>query len=185
MIAYKLKQYRCLLEQWNDACGLIQKDSVQHFLTRHIEDSIQLLSFLEDDEKIIDIGTGGGFPGIVLSIYGKNNVVLSEISYKKSRFLQTVINELKLNCKIFNDDVNKFDGTDYTSVSRAFGSLTELITVMKNINSEKGFFHKGETYQQEIKDAFKQYIFDFSSIKNRADPNGVILMINKKWGKHV
>jgi 16S rRNA (guanine527-N7)-methyltransferase len=80
-----LLNYQNLLLKWNKAINLISRNSEKDIWARHILDSLQLLKYVDFLDNIIDIGSGGGFPGIVLSIGGVKNIALVE-SDKKSQF---------------------------------------------------------------------------------------------------
>jgi 16S rRNA (guanine527-N7)-methyltransferase len=146
---------------------------------RHIIDSERVGAFLRKDERIIDIGSGAGFPGMVLAIRGFENVVLCEKDVKKVAFLKTVREKLNIKVGIFCGDVYGFTDKGYTSVSRAFGSLAKLLGVMLAIKSPSGFFHKGKNYEKEIKEAQKRYNFDYLVNKEEAGSEGVIISVTK------
>ena len=181
MFSGQIELYRKLLIQWNATCNLIQTNSLDHFLERHVNDSLKLINFLHKNDYIVDIGSGGGLPGIVLAIYGFKNIVLAEKSYKKARFLQMACNKLKLNCKIFNDDINNFPAKNYIAVSRAFGSLEKLVGIMKRIHSTVGFFHKGKTYPMEINEALNKHNFDYKILGNEKGKQGAIIFVQGNW----
>jgi 16S rRNA (guanine527-N7)-methyltransferase len=82
-----LLNYQNLLLKWNKAINLISRNSEKDIWARHILDSLQLLKYIDFLDNIIDIGSGGGFPGIVLSIGGVKNIALVESDKKKSVFL--------------------------------------------------------------------------------------------------
>ena len=87
-VNHALLNYQNLLLKWNKAINLISRNSEKDIWERHILDSLQLLKYIDFSDIIIDIGSGGGFPGIVLSICGVKNTVVIESDKKKSVFLQ-------------------------------------------------------------------------------------------------
>ena len=95
--------YYNLLNQWNKAISLVQEKTLDEFLVRHIIDSLQVVNFIENlDSNIVDIGTGAGFPGLVLAIYGYSNIQLVESNLKKTIFLSEVARKTKISVKIVN-----------------------------------------------------------------------------------
>jgi 16S rRNA (guanine527-N7)-methyltransferase len=172
-----LNVYKSCLVKWNKSCDLVQEDTLACFLERHVTDSLQILRFLRNSDRIVDIGSGGGFPGIVLSIYGQKGIVLVEKSYKKARFLSGVVNQLKLDTEVFCGNINDFDGNMYTCISRAFGSLTDLLNVMVDIKACNGVFHKGRTYRQEVFAAKKHFLFDCEINTSITDSKSAIIEV--------
>ncbi|GHT88631.1 ribosomal RNA small subunit methyltransferase G [Alphaproteobacteria bacterium] len=162
-IKISLLKYVEILKKWNKAVNLSRVTN--NFWERHIEDSLQISSDLDNNEKIIDIGTGNGFPGIVLAICGFKNIVLCEKNHKKSAFLLTVKSELSLEIKIYNGDIYNFEEKGYACVSRAFGSLLELLKIMDKMQATKGVFHKGESCGKEINEA--KVFFEFDCIDKK------------------
>lgn len=173
----KYGKYFEILKTWNSKMNLVQSDTLQNFFDRHIKDSKRIIPYLAMNEKIIDIGSGAGFPGIVLAIEGFQNVKLCEKNYKKSRFLARLVDELKLNCEVLNQDVFNLSEHGFVSVSRAFANLTELCSVMEVLKSPKGVFHKGRDWEAELLEAQKKWDFAADIYDNDKDSDGVILKI--------
>ncbi|MFP6796757.1 MAG: 16S rRNA (guanine(527)-N(7))-methyltransferase RsmG [Pseudomonadales bacterium] len=92
-----LDVFLSLVRRWNGANGLVSRGDVERLETRHLLDCMSLLPWLEGRARMLDIGSGGGFPGMVLAIgRPKIDTVLVERSQKKARFLQQVVYELGL-----------------------------------------------------------------------------------------
>lgn len=118
------EDYINLIKQWNRKTGLVQVDTIDNIWDRHILDCLQLIPHLPNkDAAILDIGTGGGFPGIVLAIAGYNNLTLCESNIRKTVFLDEVARRLSLKVRIIHerveDLIEKFD----IITSRACASL--------------------------------------------------------------
>ena len=93
----KFYKYMELLIEWNEKINLTAIVEPEEIIIKHFIDSLTILKYIEDDEKIVDIGTGAGFPGIPLKIMLENNkIVLVDSLNKRLLFLQEVINELEL-----------------------------------------------------------------------------------------
>ncbi|MDR3030994.1 MAG: 16S rRNA (guanine(527)-N(7))-methyltransferase RsmG [Holosporales bacterium] len=173
----QVEKYISILKKWNKCINLLQGDTLENILGRHITDSLQILDLLKSEEKILDIGSGAGFPGMVLAINGFENIVLCEKSYKKTIFLLSVKKALNLNISILNDNIYNFKHKNYTCIARAFGSLLKLLEIMERLNSPKGVFHKGENYRQEIEEASRVFKFDFKPTESVTNRGSVILTI--------
>ena len=162
----KLNIYNDFLLENNKLLNLIGKTTEKHVFSRHFKDSSQIYNLIEDKSEIIDIGSGAGFPGIIIKILMDNdkikgNVVLIDKSPKKCKFPKDLSNKLNIILKIENLRLEdyKFDNIS-TVVSRAFKKTVETIDIIFK-NNEKIrniILIKGKTYQQEIDDAKKKYI---------------------------
>ncbi|MGU9987084.1 16S rRNA (guanine(527)-N(7))-methyltransferase RsmG, partial [Rickettsia sp. R1] len=85
----KLQIFQELVQKWNKAINLISENSTQNFWKRHILDSLQLMQYINDKEiHLVDIGSGAGFPGIILSIAGVAKTSLIEADLRKCIFLE-------------------------------------------------------------------------------------------------
>jgi 16S rRNA (guanine527-N7)-methyltransferase len=106
-----LKKYEELLKEANKSLNLIGKSTINKIWERHFLDSAQVIDFVDkNDKNLFDIGTGAGFPGLVLAIMLKDRKIplkikLIEKSNKKTKFLQDAINELHLNVEVINENV--------------------------------------------------------------------------------
>jgi 16S rRNA (guanine527-N7)-methyltransferase len=87
-----LLNYQNLLLKWNKAINLISRNSEKDIWERHVLDSLQLLKYIDFSDNILDIGSGGGFPGIVLSIGGVKNAVLVSLTKKSRLFWPELLN---------------------------------------------------------------------------------------------
>ena len=106
-----LKKYEDILVKSNKSLNLIGNSTLNYIWTRHFMDSFQVIDFIDKSEKtLIDIGSGAGFPGLVLAIAAKDRKIpikikLIEKSKKKVNFLKKIINELDLNVEVLNQNV--------------------------------------------------------------------------------
>jgi 16S rRNA (guanine527-N7)-methyltransferase len=166
-----------MLIEWNKKINLIQKNTMTDIVKRHIEDSEQICKMLNFNDDIIDIGSGAGFPGVILAINNFKNVVLCEKNNKKVAFLHVIKNKLNINFSVFAEDVYNFNRKNFVSVSRAFGSLSKLLDVMLSIDSKKGVFHKGKKYKEEIKEALKSFEFDYEIIQSITNKCAAIIIV--------
>ena len=185
----KLKIYHKLLIEKNKTLNLIGKSTEKSIFSRHFKDSAQIYDLIDKKLDIIDIGSGAGFPGIIIKILMENenlrgNVVLIEKSQKKSNFLRELCIKLDLKIKIENKRLEIYDFLENsTVVSRAFKSTLETINILyRNIENIKELvLLKGKTYQQEIDDAKKKYTFELEKFRSiTSDESSIIKIKNIK-----
>ena len=93
----RFELYIGLLKRWNEAFNLVSKNDLVHVESRHLLDSVRLVSYMANEGSLIDIGSGAGFPGLPLAIATDLDVTLVERSQKKATFLNQVKLELELN----------------------------------------------------------------------------------------
>lgn len=165
----KIKAYYEILSEWNKVHNLIQSDQLgyENFLNRHLGDAYFLSTYLDREKTILDVGSGNGIPGVVLSILGFN-VDLCEILTKKKIFLKYLRSELTLSFEVHENAFEISKSYDYV-VSRAFTSLSKLLVIQKNVSRETsptvGLFLKGKTYLEEITEAQKEIDFSYEVLK--------------------
>ena len=135
-------RYVKLILEWNRKTNLTSKHNAKARIYDFICEGVALGKWLDNKEAIVvDIGSGAGFPGVVLSILGFENLHLVEINYKKAAFLQYAIAELGLKAKVHNDDVRKviLPQVDYIT-SKAVTRADDLISLCKGITCPKTKF---------------------------------------------
>lgn len=175
-------KYLLILKEWNKKINLVQESTLDYYFNRHIKDSLQITEFIDLNDNVIDIGSGAGFPGVPLSIYGYSKILLCEKSFKKCTFLKYLKEKLNLNYSIFNGDVFNLNIPEEilpetVAVSRAFGSLLILIDFLNKKGILKGVFHKGENYMDEIMEAKRSFEFDFRVKPSITNSKSAILII--------
>ena len=181
----KLNKYKDFLISSNKLLNLIGKTTENHIFFRHFTDSAQIYDLIEDKSEIIDLGSGAGFPGVILKIlmdYNKKdvNITLIEKSPKKCQFLHDLTDKLNLNIKIVNLKIEKFKLNKIsTIVSRAFKNTVDTIDILfkNNDKIESIILLKGKTYQQELEDAKKKYTFDVEKFRSITSDESFILKI--------
>ena len=165
-IINKLQIFIHLVMSENQKHNLIGKSTIETIWTRHIIDSLQLIKYCNECvcHNIVDLGSGAGFPAIVLAITMKKNIIMVEKSPVKANFLNSVITNLQLdNAKVLNEVVNKQNIKNLLPentyiTSRAFKSLGEILELVNNNkNVKKIVLLKGKNFQQEI-DKIPNYV---------------------------
>ena len=159
----KLELFLKILFKWNKKINLVKDvDNIWH---RHIENCMHVCKYIENSLKIADIGSGAGFPGIIIAIMNPEcHITLIETNTKKSIFLTEVISNLNLNCRVINNRVEKTNLREFDIITcRAFASIKKLFDLIKNNVSRetKYLLLKGENFQKEIDEAQNLYSFDY------------------------
>ena len=149
-----LMEYKKILLNENHKMNLIGKSTIDDFDQRHIIDCIQIIKHMPDKKKqVMDIGTGAGLPGVLLSILGYQNLHLVEKSPKKSAFLETCKAHLGLNYKIHTKPIVEISGVNIDYITaRAFAPIEKIITATKKIIHTKTIYIllKGKSYLSEL-----------------------------------
>ena len=169
----KLKIYQKFLIEKNKTLNLIGKNTEKSIFSRHFKDSAQIYDLIDKKLDIIDIGSGAGFPGIIIKILMENeglkgNIILIEKSPKKSNFLRDLCIKLDLKVKIENRRLEIYDFSETsTVVSRAFKSTVDIINILyRNVENIKSLvLLKGKTYQQEIDEAKKNILLSWKNLE--------------------
>ena len=185
----KLKIYHKFLIEKNKTINLIGKNTEKSIFSRHFKDSAQIYDLLDKNLDIVDIGTGAGFPGIIVKILMENNnlignITLIEKSTKKSQFLEDLCIKLDLKVKIENKRLENYNFSKISTViSRAFKSTLKTIDILYR-NKEKIkelVLLKGKTYQQEIDEAKKKYTFKLEKFRSiTSDDSSIVKITNIK-----
>ena len=182
----KLNKYNNFLLENNKLLNLIGKTTEKLVFSRHFKDSAQIYDLISDKSEIIDIGSGAGFPGIIIKILMENdkingNVILIDKSPKKCKFLKELSDKLSLILKIENLRLEdyKFNKIS-TIVSRAFKKTIQTIDMLfkNNENIRSIILIKGKTYQHELEEAKKKYTFELEKFRSITSDESYILKIS-------
>ena len=138
----KLILFKDLIKQWNKKINLVSRKDVQNFEVNHILHSLSISKFIEfkKDTQILDLGTGGGLPGIPLSIvFPNSNFKLIDRKNKKINVLNEIINKLSINnAKAQNIDIIDLNHNYDFIINRAVSSTDKLIKLCKGRINSKG-----------------------------------------------
>ena len=183
----KLDNFVKKLLIYNKKHNLISRNTEKHIWDRHILDSAQLIKFIDTKNcsGIADLGTGGGFPGIILAIYFQNfnfHVKLYEKSPIKTAFLKNISNILGLECKIICNDINSIKIDSNYIVCRAFRKLPYILNISREncIKKHKIIIMKGKNAQQEINNTSMMNNFKYRLENSMTDNDSKIIILNTK-----
>ena len=130
-IVEQLDRYRAALWRWNEQINLTRHTTIQKFVNRDVVDSLQLAEFLQQGERILDIGTGGGVPGLVLAICRPDlRVSVCESTQKKARVVQAIVQELGIPVQVYAcraEEVLELQTFD-TLTARGVAALAKILT---------------------------------------------------------
>ena len=180
----KFSTYKNLLVKWQKSINLVSNTTINDIWRRHLYDSAQLVDYLPalpENPVILDLGSGAGFPGLVLSTMGVGKVHLVEAVGKKCAFMKQVIRELKLDAEVHNErieDMNIFPVDLITS--RACADLDKLLELTSEFigHSTHCLFLKGGKAEEEIENAQKKWSFKVKKHASKSEESGMILLLS-------
>lgn len=191
-VAAELESFCQLLLKWNATQNLVSRETVNELWERHIADSLQLLPLLGDAKRIMDLGSGGGFPALPLAIALKGTearFLLVETIGKKVAFLRTVIRELQLAAEVLPLRAEALDrdligGVDVFT-SRALAALPLLLGLVAPLwtPQSRALFHKGREHLSELEESCLAWDFDVLIHRSTTDRAGVVLEISNLRAK--
>ena len=183
----KLELFANQVLSFNKRYNLISKNSEKNIWHRHILDSAQLIKHIDykNFKSLSDLGTGAGFPGIILSIFYNDILTFHVKLYEKSKvkisFIKSVINKLELkNVNIYeNDYQSHILDTDYI-VCRAFKKLPEVLRISRETvkTSHKLIVMLGKSAQEEINKASKGMIYKYKLVPSITNKDSKILLVD-------
>ena len=184
----EFERFIAMLQERNEEINIISKDTAKNEIIRerHIVDSAQIIDFVDLKSTIItDIGSGGGMPGIIISIMIKNlkksiKVNLYEKSHHKSSFLRKVSRELKLNTEVVQENIFELKNLESgTIMARAFKPLPIILElVCRNFrNYENLILFMGKNGEKILEDTLKIWDFDFEKKKSITSKDSFLLNI--------
>ena len=177
-----------MLQKRNEEINIISKETAKDDIIRerHIVDSAQIIDFVDLNSSIItDIGSGGGMPGIIISIMIKNlkksiKMNLYEKSHHKSSFLRKVSRDLKLNTEVIQENIFETQNLESgTIMARAFKPLPIVLElVYRNFNNYKNLIlFMGKNGGKILEDTLKIWDFDFEKKKSVSSEDSFLLNI--------
>ena len=185
----RLEAYLDLLAKWQEKVNLVGLSTMPDAWRRHFLDSAQLLKFIPDPGgRIVDLGSGAGFPGLVLAIMGAARVRLIESNVRKCVFLREAARATGTEVTVVNSRIESAAWSLSADVvcSRACANLSHLIGWAKDMLTQDGvcLFHKGQYVDRELTESQKKWTMAHESHPSETDPVGVILEIRGIGRRH-
>ena len=184
-----LKKYEDILIKANKSLNLIGNSTIKDIWTRHFLDSAQVIDFIDKNDKtLIDLGSGAGFPGLILAITSKDRKIplkikLIEKSPKKTKFLKDLINKLHIDVEVTNQNILK-DSKKLSAdvfVARAFKPLKIILELIHNKaeNWKKFFIFLGKTGKHELLQASKIWDIEYKQRVSVTSNDSTVIEINR------
>lgn len=187
--AERLERFVGLLKKWQAADNLVAAATLPSVWRRHVADSAQLVALFPDARRWLDLGSGGGFPGLVTAILlagtRSAHVDLIESNARKCAFLRQVIRETEAPATVHQGRIETLlagwsEPVERVS-ARGLARLDRLFFLAEPVLSSgaAGAFHKGQDFETEIEETAKSWKFDLISYPSLTDSRGVILDIRR------
>lgn len=182
----RIAAYVAMLLKWNRRINLISKRSAQDIWTRHIRDSAQLLAYAPAEAtRWLDMGSGGGLPGLVVGIMAEElrpalRVILMESDERKCVFLESVVRTLGLSCDVVNARIEAAPPANSDVISaRALAPLSQLLEYadFHRAPATVCLFLKGRGFAEELTQTQMIWHLDVWAIQSATDPESVLLRI--------
>ena len=184
-----LIKYEDILIKANKTLNLVGNSTINEIWTRHFLDSVQVIDFIDkNDNTLIDLGSGAGFPGLVLAITLKDRKIplkikLIEKSPKKVKFLRDLVNIFQLDVDVINRNVLEDSKKllDDVFVARAFKPLKIILQLIHNKakNWKKIFIFLGKTGKSELLQASKSWEIEYKQRVSITSDDSTIIEINR------
>lgn len=179
----RLNQVIATLDVWRQKSNLIGPKEWPQIWTRHVGDSWQILDHIPEAARVVDLGSGAGFPGLIISAArAEGHVTMIESVGKKCAFLRAAILEAGLNASVHQGRVEAAPSIKAEFVTaRAFAPLPELLDYAAPWlrKGAVGVFPKGERWNEELTAARQRWNFAYEAIPSRSGGSGVILIIRE------
>ncbi|MEO0328083.1 MAG: 16S rRNA (guanine(527)-N(7))-methyltransferase RsmG [Pseudomonadota bacterium] len=188
----RLERYVTRLLEWQEKTNLIANSTKGEIWSRHVADSLQCLALKPNVRRWLDLGSGAGFPGLVISAcmkaFDETSVTLVESNQKKSAFLRQANRAMDANAIVHNDRIeaaaSKIELPEIVT-ARALASLPELFNLSSPwiCNGAQALFHKGREYRAELSECDGLWTYDLIIHESRIEPDSVILEISNLRSK--
>jgi 16S rRNA (guanine527-N7)-methyltransferase len=183
----RLVAFEQMFQKWNRSINLVAQSTSGDVWQRHILDSAQLGRIKPQATRWVDLGSGGGFPGLVMAFLLAErdgaSIDLVESNRKKASFLQTAVGQFSLPARVVArriDDSHALISTPQIVTARALAPLSTLLDLSAPwlISGARGLFHKGRDYRTEVQESVHRWSFDLVEHPSVTDVGGVILELS-------
>lgn len=179
--------FEALFRKWSKAINLASPSTLDQLWERHIIDSAQLFRLAPQAKRWLDLGSGGGFPGVILAILLKDSrdskIDLVESNSKKAAFLRTAIGLASAPGSVHAERIDavwKKITVPEIVTARALASLRDLFALAEPwlTNGAVALFQKGRDYRRELDETRDGWVFDLVEHKSAVDRDSVVLQIS-------
>ena len=177
-----LRRYAALLTEENQRQNLVAKSTIDDLWRRHIDDAAQLVAYDSPGATWLDIGSGAGLPGIVITILTGNPMILVEPRRLRADFLRRVVSDLGLAATIVQSKIEALKHPPVDIITaRAVASVDRLFTVAAHLshNGTRWVLPKGRTAKSELDEARKTWQGEFRLEPSRTDPDAQIVIASR------
>lgn len=179
----KLRAFEELVRKWTQRINLVSRADANAIWERHIVDSVQVFDLAPDSGDWLDIGSGGGFPGIIVAILSDGrDLTLMESDKRKCTFLRTAIRELDLTATVLTERIEEAPPQCADVLSaRALTDLSGLLAFAERHLAPGGvaLFPKGQRWQDEVAKAQEKWGFQYEAIPSITNPAASVLKIKE------
>ncbi len=184
----RLAAFEACLRKWNARINLIGSSDIGAVWTRHIADSMRILPHLPPTGTIVDLGSGAGFPGLIIAIVSGRRITLVEADHRKAAFLRECAREIDLPVTIIADRIERcgLQGIG-TITARALARLPQLLDLAFPLLAPDGMclFFKGHQVAAELTEARPQWQMDVRCHPGASAHDGCLLEVTHLRRVHV
>lgn len=181
----KLEHYLQLLKKWQKAINLVSKNTIETAWQRHFIDSTQLSPYIPEGSNVTDLGSGAGFPGLVLAVIRPDlSVTLIESDTRKCAFLSNVSRETSTNINIISERIEEASERPATDIitARALDTIKNLLDYswpfIEQNKDLKLLLLKGQKTDQELDESRVAYKYKYQKHQSSSDSEGVIVELS-------
>jgi 16S rRNA (guanine527-N7)-methyltransferase len=189
----RLDRFVALLLDWQRTTNLVAPSTLPQLWTRHIADSLQLIDLAPEARRWVDIGSGGGFPGLIIACSlaeersedPRASMILIESNAKKAAFLREAIRVTESPATVCADRVenvvDSLRGHVEVVTARAVAPLKQLIDLCYPLLAEgaRALFHKGQDIEAELAETTRYWKMTVNLVPSRTSPTGVIVDLRR------
>jgi 16S rRNA (guanine527-N7)-methyltransferase len=178
----RLGTYATILETWNKTTNLVSPATIPDLWLRHFLDSAQLIPFTQDIPSLVDLGSGAGFPGLVLAILGQGDVHLVESDQKKAAFLREAARVTQTKVTIHAARFEALKAIPSAQIcARAVAPIARVLELAAPITSSqtKFVFLKGQNVGAELTESRKMWTMAMESHVSRTDSTGRVVILRE------
>ncbi len=176
----KFKIYARLLQDWTKRINLVADSTLPMLWHRHFLDSAQLFPLVTNlSHRVVDVGSGAGFPGLVLAMLGMPHVTLIERDTRKAAFLRTVLVETGTRAELINMAAAEVKNSFDVVTSRALASVAEILDLTAHMQkpATQYLLLKGKNLDPELVEAHKEWDWQAVKMRSLTDADGVIVKL--------